>query len=194
MRTSVIHHDIKAHNVILNDHLDAVLADFGSAALVQTDANDTRPPLFKDGLGRGTQGKVFEEIFQPFLLLLFSLFSTRNINSARFLVLLLYRYLFPRMHILLFAHRKRAVRRCSKSCPSVVVYSKGISGKWSKSSNSPIQRLSYPGLCKYFPDNTSGDFESKLTNHHEICSNLHNVIEYKYYICWGYSAASVLEW
>jgi hypothetical protein len=55
---AVIHHDIKLHNVLLDDQLNAKLADFGSASLVGLSKDDSVLPTFKDGLGRGTQGKI----------------------------------------------------------------------------------------------------------------------------------------
>ncbi|KAI3641090.1 hypothetical protein MIR68_000869 [Amoeboaphelidium protococcarum] len=64
----VIHHDIKPHNVMLNDQMEIKLSDFGSAQFVSLQADHSHQQQqsasmeLTDGIGKGTQAYTAPEI------------------------------------------------------------------------------------------------------------------------------------
>eukprot|EP00158_Paraphelidium_tribonemae_P007599 Partr_v1_DN28295_c1_g1_i1_m76099 putative Unc51-like kinase len=67
-RSAIIHHDIKPHNILLDNNFDIRLSDFGSASIfdVPVDADGALQTCnFIDGLGRGTQAYSPPEILTP---------------------------------------------------------------------------------------------------------------------------------
>ncbi|KAI3661249.1 hypothetical protein MP638_005686 [Amoeboaphelidium occidentale] len=58
----VIHGDLKPHNVLLNENLDAKLADFGNASFIE---NATVFTELSDGFGKGTTAYSAPELLNP---------------------------------------------------------------------------------------------------------------------------------